>query len=71
MNPRNDPVLLARQYDECECPTWWGCESRGCHEQAKRNYADPKNHRARWETDQNGEYDMDPTGARGTLKPGS
>lgn len=45
-NPRNDQALLDRlclDREAAVCPSWWGCDQRGCYEQAKENYADPKN----------------------------
>lgn len=50
-NPRNDQSALDAQFvesyahmgEDCAAcgPTWWGLQ-RGCYEQAKDNYADPK-----------------------------
>jgi hypothetical protein len=50
------------------CPSWWDCVKRGCYELAKGRYASERE-RPKWETDQNGNYDMNPrTGGR--LRPG-
>lgn len=38
MNPKNDYAELCKT----DCPSWWGCEKRGCYASAQQAYA---NHR--------------------------
>ena len=29
-----------RRAEECQCPSWWNCDARGCYAEAKARYAD-------------------------------
>lgn len=53
-NPRNDQTIIDRLCAERDatCPSWWGCLTRGCYEQAKENYANGGgDRRQKWERD--------------------
>lgn len=41
-NPRNDQALLDQLCIERDCdgPSWWECDARGCYQHAKSAYAD-------------------------------